>query len=108
MLMQGVSNIVLSKRQTGKFVFCARKKVSTVRSVKLPPPSSPHMKWDIFKYIFQFLRASLAVARIAVFLRAEKRALHSFQSGVNAVLRHSILLYVMVSQTILCSYQIET
>ena len=60
--------------QTGKFVFCAWKKFFTVRSArfeKLSPPSPPHMKWDIFKYIFQILCASLAVARMAVFLRAE-------------------------------------
>ena len=73
--------------QTGRFVFCAWKKFFTVRSArleKLPPPSPPHTKWDIFKYIFQILRASLAVARMAVFLRAEdlQRTLHTFQSGL--------------------------
>ena len=43
------------------------------------------MKWDIFKYIFQILRALLTVARMTVFLRAEdlQRALHTFQSGQN-------------------------
>ena len=42
------------------------------------------MKWDISKYILQILRASLAVASMAVFLRAEDlhRTLHNFQSGV--------------------------
>ena len=72
--------------QTGKFVFCAQKTFFTVRSAcveQLPPPSPPHRKWDIFKYIFQILRASLVVVRMAVFLRAEdlQRALHTFQSG---------------------------
>ena len=75
--------------QTGKFVFCAWKKFFTLRSArleKLPPPSPPRMKWDIFKHIFPILRASLAVARITVFLRAEdlQRALHTFQSGTVA------------------------
>ena len=78
--------------QTGKFVFCARKKFFTVRSArleKLHPPSPPHMKRDIFKYIFQILRASLAVARMVVFLRAEdlQRALHTFQCGLSRAVR---------------------
>ena len=73
--------------QTGKLVFCEREKFFTVRSARLeqlPPPSPPQMKWGIFKYIFQILRASLAVACMAVFLRAEdlQRALHTFQSGL--------------------------
>ena len=76
--------------QTGKFVFCARKKFFTVRSArleKLTTPSPPHTNWDILKYIFQILRASLAAARMAVFLRAEdlQRALHTFQSGKNSL-----------------------
>ena len=46
--------------------------------------SSPHLKWQIFKHIFQILRASLAVAHMAVCMRVEdlQRALHTFQSGV--------------------------
>ena len=77
--------LLISLLQIGKFVFYTRKKFFTVRSArleKLPPPSPPHMKRDIFKYIFQILRASLAVARMAVFLRAgdHQHALHAFQS----------------------------
>ena len=87
--------------QTGKFIFCVRKKFFTVKSArleKLPPPSPPHMGWDIFKYILQILRVSLAVARIAVFLRSEdlQRPLHTFQCGRSLTIKLTMRMKIMI------------
>ena len=85
----------LSKFQTGKFVFWARKifftvRFFTVRFARLenyPPITSPYET----RY-FQILSPSLAFACMAACLRAEdlQRALHTFHSGANCTL-HTFL-----------------
>ena len=77
-----------------------------MRLEKLPPPSHPHMKWDIFKYIFQSLRTSLVIACMAVFLRTEdlQRTLHTFQSGVNEAALFFYFLFLLISNLLVICY----
>ena len=84
---------------------------SMICALRETTPSSPfHMKWDIFKYIFQILRASLAVARMSVFLRAEdlQRALHTFLSGLSPSYTFVSILSIGISDVQKCEEYCET